>query len=91
MKLNKIKKIFYSIIGEHNDEDDEHEWLADQYPRLGFKSYARTRDLTLLKMMGTAMDNRDMHKAIDLNGRRNEILRLLVKAEEYHNELEKKL
>lgn len=64
------------------DSEDEKEWLVKCNDDKGFKSYVKLRDLVLLKKISIAIEQRDFQLALELNGRRCEILKLLSKAKE---------
>lgn len=80
-------RIIYKLLQINNlwyDEEDENEWLAEQWHKKGFKSYIRFRDISLLKSIAVAVEQRDFQKALELNGRRMELLKLSAKAKEEH-------
>jgi len=59
-----------------SDEYEEQEWLIHQWKNPGFKSYIYMRDVTILKGIAVAIDKRDFHTALELSGRRKEILKM---------------
>ena len=89
IKKNKtVKQIVYDylkITKEDSDEDEEQEWLADQWDKAGFKSYIYARDLSLLKDIASDLEYKDYMYFL---GRRKEILRLAVKAKEANHKRE---
>lgn len=60
----------------------EAEFLAELQESEGFKSYLTSRDVAILKALAIAIEKRDFHSALELNGRRYELLRLAAKAKE---------
>ena len=59
-----------------NNEEEEYIWLSDQWEEKGFKSYVYLRDVTLLKGIAEAITRKDFQTAIELNGRRLEVLKM---------------
>ena len=83
-----LKKKLPNFDEFENDEYDEHEWLADQYTRLGFKSYIRSRDIMLMKSMTKAVEANDFYKAKELNGKRLQLLSMYMDSEKYYKKFE---
>jgi len=78
-----INKLIYRYLDEGiYDEEEKDQWLAGQWDNAGFKSYYKERLAILHKSIATAVDTRDFQKALEVNGRRKELLRLAARAQE---------
>ncbi len=73
---NKLIYRLLDLEDNINDPEEERLWLAAQWERPELKSYIRFRDVILLKNIAQAIEKRDFQTALELNGRRCEILRL---------------
>ena len=79
--LNKISEKKELDLGSFEmDNDEEQRWLAEQWDDDGFRSYIKLRDLVLLKQIAICLENRDMQTALEINGRRLELLHWAAEA-----------
>ena len=62
------------------DDEAEIEWLINMWDNDGFRSYIKVRDLVLLKKIAICTENRDFQSALEVNGRRLELLYLAAEA-----------
>ena len=59
-----------------NNEAEEWLWLGEQWDDEGFRSYIYMREMTILKNIAEAVRLRDFQRALELSGRRLEILKM---------------
>jgi hypothetical protein len=78
---NRLLDLSDRYIGREHIEE---EFLAELHESDGFQSYLASRDLAILKAIAIAIEKRDFHSSLELNGRRYELLRLAAKAKEEH-------
>lgn len=83
-------KILYRLLGIKRtyDKEDEQAWLVSVAESRGFKSYLHFRDIQILKDIATKVGVRDFQSALELNGRRLEILRIAAEASKELHKLE---
>lgn len=99
MKLIKNIKnlIIYYLLGikKTYDTEAEQRWLLSVAESQGFKSWLHFRDVSLLKEIAVKIETRDFQSALEINGRRLEILRIAAEAqkekckEEINNNIKK--
>ena len=69
------------------DDKARKEWLTHNYREAGFISYFKWRDLTLLKNLGTGMENKAYWVAV---GQRMELLTLVGLMKDEFDRMDKK-
>ena len=77
-KKSRFKRLYkkLGIKKSWNNEQEEYLWLSDQWAEKGFKSFIYMRNVTILKNIAEAVRMRDFHRATELSGRRQEILKI---------------
>ena len=92
--FKKLKtKLIYKILNLEdniNDPDEEKEMLASQWGNPAFKSYIRFRDMILLKNIAKAVEQRDFQSALEVLGKRHELLRIATLSKKNFDILEGK-
>jgi hypothetical protein len=76
------KLLYRYLNSDVYDEEEKDQWLDGLWDNTGFKSYYKERLAVLHKSIATAVDTRDFQKALEVNGRRKELLRLAARAQE---------
>lgn len=79
LKINRLLKRL-NINKSWNDKEEEELWLADLWHDKGFKSYGNKRIIEIQKEIANAVYIGNFNKAVELSGRRLEILKLLDSA-----------
>ena len=84
IKKLKYNKLLAKLGFKPSMRDDEEEllWLGKQWDNKGFQSYIYVRDIEILKSIAEAVRTRDFHTALELSGRRMEILQMADKAKQ---------
>lgn len=88
-KINrKRKKLFkfykWLALEKKTKETWESEWLKTEWDDDGFHSYINLRHATIIKDILTCLDNKDFQQALEMNGRRHEILKMKADAKREH-------